>query len=267
VKPPWRLPSALAAPRESWGELLDAMLHAVWLVDANELVIVAANAAALDLWGGDPADLLGRSVLDFGVTPEDEAFWREAGPASGGGIESEARVRVADGSTAAVMRRVRRVRAATGAAPLYVVALDDRRDAVRREQALEVRAAELAGTLDSLDDGVLVVDLRGAIRHFNRRFADLWELPEEREARGDDDAVLDWMRQQVAEPAAYMRRLAAIEDAPLMRARDLVRLHSGRVLERTAVPQFGRGRPIGRVYTYRETEAPVRGSRGMRAMH
>jgi PAS domain S-box-containing protein len=266
VKPPWQLPPALAASRESWADLLDAMLHAVWLVDATELVIVAANAAALDLWGGDPADLIGRSVLEVAVTPEDEAFWREVGPAFDGGIESEAQVRVADGSTAAVLRRVRCIRAATGA-PLYVVALDDRRDVARREQALEVRTAELEGTLDSLDEGVLVVDLRGAIRHFNRRFADLWELPEEREARGDDDAVLDWMRQQVTEPAAYMRRLAAIEDAPLMRARDLVRLHSGRVLERTAVPQFGRGRPIGRVYTYREAEAPARGARGVRATH
>jgi PAS domain S-box-containing protein len=266
VKPPWQLPRALAAPRETWGELLDAMLNAVWLVDAAELVILAANAAARDLWGGDPADLLGRSVLDFAVTPEDAAFWCEAAQGRDGAIESEALVRVADGSAAAVTRRVRRIRAATGAA-LCVVVLDDRRHAARREQALELHAAELEGTLDSLDDGVLVVDLQGAIRHFNRRFADLWELPAQREVRGDDDAVLDWMRRQVAEPAAYMRRLAAIEDAPLMRARDLVRLHSGRLLERTAVPQFGRGRPIGRLYTYRETEAPVRDSRGARAAH
>ena len=97
------------------------------------------------------------------------------------------------------------------------------------------------------------------MQHFNRRFADLWELPDELALRrADDDAVFDRMRGSVVDPASYMRRLAAVEDAPLMRTRDVLRLHSGRILERTAVPQFARGRPVGRVYTFREVEPPVR---------
>jgi len=268
VKPTWEFPPALAsAPRGSWEPLLEAMLHAVWLVDAADLTITAVNGAALALWGGDAQGLVGRSVLDVAVTPEDAAFWADAVVGASGGIESEALVRTAAGAAVPVTRRVSVVGASTGA-PLYVVALEDRSRVDRRERALEVRVAELEATLDSLADGVLVIDLHGAIRHFNRRFADLWELPDALLLRRpDDDAVLDWMRGNVVDPAAYMRRLAAIEDAPLMRSRDIVRLHSGRTLERIAVPQFGRGRPIGRAYTFREIEPAVRAPRPTRTSH
>jgi PAS domain-containing protein len=265
--PPGRPRLAVVAPREDWGPLLDAMLHAVWLVEGADLTIAMANGAALDLWGGECGGLVGRSVLDLSPTPEDEAFWREArgGLVSGiartglvRAIESEALVRRADGAVVPVTRCVTRIGAEDGAT-FFVVALEDRAAAERRERALELRAAELEATLDSLADGVLVVDLRGALRHFNRRFADLWELPDELALRSaDDDAVFDLMRTSVIDAAGYMRRLAAIEDAPLMRVRDVVRLHSGRILERTAVPQFSRGRPIGRMYTFREIEPPVR---------
>jgi len=242
----------------SWGRLLDAMLHAVWVVDGADFTIAMANEAALHLWGGESADLVGRSVLDMAPTPEDETFWREVQGGLATTIESEALVRRADGSSVSVMRRVTRTVADDGAA-FFIVALEDRASMERRERALELRVAELEATLDSLADGVLVVDLRGTLRHFNRRFADLWELPDELALRrADDDAVFDRMRTSVVDAAGYMRRLAAIEDAPLMRARDLVRLHSGRVLERTAVPQFSRGRPVGRMYTFREIEPPMR---------
>lgn len=258
ASPPGHPAATGAAPPAGWGPLLDAMRHGVWLVDAAMLTVVMVNDAALDLWGGESADLVGRSVLDLAATPEDEAFWCDARAGLAGGIESEALVRRADGSTVPVMRSVTRIGVEDGAT-FFVVALEDRASAERRERALEQRTAELEATLDSLADGVLVVDLRGTLRHFNRRFADLWELPDELALRsGGDDAVYDRMRTSVVDAAGYMRRLAAIEDAPLMRARDVLRLHSGRILERTAVPQFSRGRPVGRMYTFREIEPPVR---------
>ena len=80
-------------------------------------------------------------------------------------------------------------------------------------EAVAVGTAELAATLESVADGVLVVDLAGHISHFNRRFAALWELPDEMLLLRADDEIFDWMRQRVADPASYMRRLAEIDDA------------------------------------------------------
>ncbi len=130
-----------------------------------------------------------------------------------------------------VVRRVSRIEPAPGNA-LYVVALVDRSEQKRIEDAVAVGTAELAATLESVADGVLVVDLAGHISHFNRRFAELWELPDEMLLLRADDEVFDWMRQRVAEPASYMRRLAEIDDATMLRATDTLPLRSGAVLER-----------------------------------
>ncbi|MBV9891489.1 MAG: PAS domain-containing protein [Rhizobacter sp.] len=115
--------------------------------------------------------------------------------------------------------------------------------------------AELAATLESTPDAVLVVDLAGRIRNFNRRFAALWELPEEMLVLRADDAVFDWLRSRVESPAEYERRLAEIDRDPALRATDTLRLRSGALLERTTLPQLARGRPIGRVFAYRSAAA------------
>ncbi len=70
-------------------------------------------------------------------------------------------------------------------------------------------------------------------------------MPEELLVRRDDDAVFDWMRRSVADPGVYMRRLAAIDEATMLQASDVIRLHGGKVVERVTQPQCIRGRPIG----------------------
>src|SRR6185369_13469415 len=100
--------------------------------------------------------------------------------------------------------------------------------------------------------GLLVTDLAGNIRSFNRAFAALWELPASLLRGRDDDALLAFMRRSVVDPVPYMRRLAAIDDTELIEAVDIVTLTSGRVLQRVTMPQRSRGRIVGRVASYRD---------------
>ena len=239
--------------------LIDAMLDAVWLVDGQSLRLVAANHAAGELMGLPAAALVGQDVRALTCTPEDQCFWDELQRGLAERIESDTFVTGAGGAIRSVTRRVSPLPApafsagsVAAAARLFVVVLHDRSEQVRVERELEATAAELRATLESTHDGILVADLAGRIRNFNRRFATLWQLPLELAGRHDDDAVLDWMRRSVADPAAYMRRLAAIEAAHLPQASDVLRLHSGRVLERVALAQRLDDRPIGRVYSFRD---------------
>ena len=234
-----------------WRAIIESMLHAVWLIDATTLRVVAANRAAGTLMGVAAAELVGRAVLDLAATPEDLCFWGEVAEGLADSIESETFVCRLDGGTAPVMRRISRVEPPGGPA-LYVVALHDRSEQFRAERALEASAADLRATLESTDDGILVTDLSGRIRNFNRRFAALWNIPEELLTRREDDAVLEWMRRSVVEPGPYMRRLATIDDSTMLQASDVLKLHSGKVLERVATPQCTAGRPIGRVFSFRD---------------
>ena len=122
----------------------------------------------------------------------------------------------------------------------------------RAEDERERTVAELQATLESTADGILVTDLLGRIRAFNRRFATTWGIPDDLLKAQQDDAVHDWMRRSVVEPEAYQRRLQAIQDATLLSTTERLTLHSGQVLERVTRPLWCRGQAMGRVYSFRD---------------
>ena len=244
--------SIAEAARRTWPALIEAMLEAVCLVEPEGLRVVAANAAAGRLFGVDPAELVGRDMRATASTPEDDAFWERVADKGGAPqLLSHSFVVRADGEAVPVVRRVSRIEPGPGNA-LWVVALVDRSEQVRAEATLAESVAELAATLESVADGILVVDLGGHIRNFNRRFAALWGVPDEMLLLRADDEVFDWMRLQVAEPRDYMIRLAEIDAETLLEATDRFRLRSGRLIERTTAPQCSHGVPIGRVFCFRE---------------
>ncbi|MEO8081916.1 MAG: PAS domain-containing protein [Caldimonas sp.] len=242
--------SVAEAARRTWPALLETMLDAVCLVEPEGLRIVAANAPAGRLLGVDPAALVGRDMQAMAATPEDACFWDEVASGAKACIVSDSYVVADSGAVIPVTRRVSRVEPAPGAA-LYVVALHDRSEQQRVERQAEVAAARLQATLESVNDGVLVTDDAGHISQFNRRFAAIWGVPEEMLALRADDEIFDWMRSQLSSPAVYMRRLAEIEATPLAQAVDRLTLKSGLVVEQVTTPQCSRGRPIGRVFSFR----------------
>jgi diguanylate cyclase (GGDEF)-like protein/PAS domain S-box-containing protein len=231
-------------------ELIEGMLDAVCLVDAGSLRIAAANTRACEMLGVAPQALPGREVVALGATPEDLVFWGEAASGAAHCLESDTWLRRADGRLVPVTRRVSRIHAADQA--LFMVVLHDLSEQRRIEGALEAQAAELAATLESTPDGILVSDLAGNIRSFNRAFAALWDLPDTLLRRRDDDALLAFMHRRVADPAVYMRRLAALDDGELLEAVDTVALDCGKVLQRVTWPLVSRGRIVGRVSSYRD---------------
>jgi len=231
--------------------LIESVLEAVWLVEAIELKVVGVNRAAEQLLGLGRGQLVGRPVVDFAHTSEDLFFWEDVAAGVSETIYSETMLTRADGSLVHLDRRVSRMQDETGAA-LYVVAMIDRSAQHRVEQELENIIAELRATLESTADGILVTDMNGGIRGYNRRFAELWDVPDELMTRRDDEAIFHWMRERVADVDSYGERMARIVRSPLLEAEDMLMLRSGRVLERVTLPQFARGRPIGRVYSYRD---------------
>jgi diguanylate cyclase (GGDEF)-like protein/PAS domain S-box-containing protein len=241
-------PPAPRSSLEHWSALIEGLLDPVWLVDAHRLQILAANTAAGELLGVDAWSLRDRAATDLSATAEDIVFWNEVGQGLSDAILSDTVVRRFDGSIVPVTRRVSRI----ADTDTLIVALHDLSQQRAVQDELDARVSELRATLESSADGILVTDLGGAIRNFNRRFATLWGLPEELLLRRDDRAVQDWMRRSVTDGDQYQRRLQSILDAALLQASDTLTLHSGKVLERVSLPQYNRGQPTGRVFSFRD---------------
>lgn len=231
--------------------LIESVIEAVWLVDAVDLRILAVNRAAEDLIGLPRAELVGRPVVDFASTSQDLFFWEDVAAGRSRAIRSETLLKRGSGDIRQVERRVSLVQIEQGAA-VYMVAMVDRSDQRSAEQQLENIIAELRATLESTADGILVVDMDGGIRGFNQRFAELWDLPEPMLSERNDAAIFAWLAEHVRDAEGYQDRMGQIFRAPLLEADDVLVLRSGKVLERVTLPQFARGRPIGRVFSFRD---------------
>lgn len=237
-----------------WAPVISALIEAVWVVDAKSLTIVALNAPGADLLGMDASELLGASVESLACTPEDMLFWSAVSAGETEPLFSDSLMRHKSGQTLWVTRRITYLPDLTGMdGPGYwLMAWHDQTRQRQSDDERDVLVAELRATLESTTDGILVTDLSGRIRSFNQRFASLWGIPDELLVERHDEAVQAWMRRSVGDSGAYSLRLSAIQDAPLMQASDIINLSCGRVLERVSLPQWSKGRPIGRVYSFRD---------------
>lgn len=241
----------LAGCLDVWQSLIEGLIEAVWLVDALELRVLTVNRAAEELVGMPRERLVGRPVIDLASTPEDVFFWEDVASGRADTLLSETLLRRDDGTLVTVLRRVTHAQCANGAA-VYVVGIANQSEHRAVEAELEKLVAELRATLESTADGILVTDLDGAIRGFNQRFAEMWGLPQALLSKRDDAGVYAWMADAVVDADTYAARISAIRRNPLLEGSDVLGLRGGKVLERVTLPQYARGRPIGRVYSFRD---------------
>lgn len=246
--PAWSA-AAQAAP---WPAIIGSLPQAAWLVDGTTLRVMAANDAAHALLGRSAGSLVGEPADAVILTPEDMAYWDDARQGGCGVLDSETLLLAADGRSVRASRSIRPFSVEPGAARLFMVVLIDLSARHEVEERLEQALAELQATLESTADGLLVTDLNGRIRAFNRRFADIWAVPQALLAVRDDAAIHEHLRRQVDDPDGYDTRLRELVNGTLMTATDQLKLHTDKVIERVTQPLWHRGQPMGRVYAFRD---------------
>jgi diguanylate cyclase (GGDEF)-like protein/PAS domain S-box-containing protein len=125
------------------------------------------------------------------------------------------------------------------------------RERSRRE--LEESLSLQRATLESTADGILVVDRDGKIVSFNRRFKDMWHLPDEVVESGDDDRSIAFVCDQLVDPTSFVRKIGQLYRRPDSESFDMLHFKDGRVFERYSRPQQGKDGEIhGRVWSFRD---------------
>lgn len=236
--------------------LLAGLLEAVWLVDPRNLRVLAVNQAASELTGLTAQAMVGLPVIELASAPEDMFFWEDVAAGAVQDIHSHTLLRSVDGETIPVERKVSRVWL-PGQMPVYLVALRDLRGQKADEEALQDQMAEIRATLESSRDGILVTDLAGRVRHFNRSFGVLWGLDPEILQEGRVDAVPGQLESKVRDPVAYAAGLCSALERDAGVLHDVLELSNGKVLERTVVPQVSRHRTTGLVHSFRDITAKL----------
>ena len=122
----------------------------------------------------------------------------------------------------------------------------------RAEAELKQSLSLLRSTLESTYDGMLVVDLSGNIVSFNRRFTEMWNFPPEELNKPVDQMTIGFISTMMKAPDAFIKRFHEIVAKPDIESFDVLEFRDGRVFERYSTPQMIDGKPVGRVWSFRD---------------
>ena len=134
----------------------------------------------------------------------------------------------------------------------FVVSACDITARVAAELELRKTLSLLTATLESTADGILAVDTAGRISSFNRRFAEMWRLPNSILATRDGAEVVSFAMDQFASPEAFRAKVDELYANPEAESSDTLECEDGRVFERYSRPQLVDGAAVGRVCSFRD---------------
>jgi len=125
------------------------------------------------------------------------------------------------------------------------------------QDTLRTGVAILKAQQEATLEGILVVDPNGNVLSYNRRFLEIWRIPSDVAARADDNELLGYAAEAVADWESFIELVNYLYEHPEeVRTDDAVALKDGRTLSRASVPIVVDGHIRGRSWYFRDvTEA------------
>jgi len=109
----------------------------------------------------------------------------------------------------------------------------------------------LRGVLESTSDGILVIDEKGRVNRMNKRFAQLWDIPEELVQQPDNERLLEHIGSRLEDSPVFLEKLQApglISEQSL----DVLHLKKGKVLEIRSIPLTQEGTGTVQIWSFRD---------------
>jgi diguanylate cyclase (GGDEF)-like protein len=123
-------------------------------------------------------------------------------------------------------------------------------DLSKKNEEVEESLALTRATIQSMKDGVLVVDEAGEIRDFNSKFISMWQIPETVSKKKCTRAILAICQDQLINPISFVKMFRAVSRSPELETFDELHLKNGHVFERYSRLQRVGERCVGHVWTF-----------------
>jgi diguanylate cyclase (GGDEF)-like protein/PAS domain S-box-containing protein len=235
-------------PSLAAGQIIRTMADALLVCDVHGRIELA-NESAEELLGFEKDELLAKRIAD--VIESGSGKHALALLSGGTAHDVECVFRSRDGEHLAVNLSVAPLEHDGKSAGAVLIARDIR-ERKRADRDIRRAMSLLQSTLDSTADGILVIGDGGRIASYNRRFADLWRIPDSVLERGDDRSILDCMLEQIEEPDEFQRIVESLYANPDAESFDLIRFRDGRSFERYSIGRRIAGVGTIRVWSFRD---------------
>ena len=249
---------ALRESEQKYRDLMDNLPVGIVITSMDGRVI-EVNKTLTQMHGYDSkAEFANSAVADRFYDLKDRERWvaslRQKGKTDGFEIQTKRR----DGSLFWTSLTSIPRTAETGEEQLITVSQDitERKMA---EDALLFKNALLEAQAESTTEGILAGDDENRIVLFNRRFLELWQVPEGLIETSDAEAVLRHTLTLVDNPESFMQRVADLSERRDEKGEDIVDLRDGRSISRYSRPLVdAKGAYRGRIWYFRDITEPRR---------
>ncbi|MCX6279522.1 MAG: PAS domain S-box protein [Bacteroidetes bacterium] len=258
-----QMEEALKESEERYRMLADHMQDIVWLMDMNFKVTYQSPSS--EKMRGFTSQEIKELPMEKNLAPESlklalELFYRELprieidtdyNPITTMELEYYRK----DGTTFWLENKFSIMRNG-GGKPVSI--LGEGRDITERKRAEEELNSSLSlleATLESIHNGILVVNSQGAVIKTNNTFAKMWHIPEDVLASRDDSVLLKHVMNQLSDQEEFIAKVTELYEKPESETLDVINFKDGRFFERISKPMMLDGKPKGRVWSFLDITA------------
>lgn len=135
--------------------------------------------------------------------------------------------------------------------PRIQALVEDVTERNRIEESLRQSEIKLQVIIESTADGILAIESKGKVIKANKRFAELWKIPQEILNSDNDDTLLNFVISQLINPSQFLDKVKQLYNS-IEQDTDTILFKDGRIFERYSAPLISNEKIIGRVWSFRD---------------
>jgi PAS domain S-box-containing protein len=129
-------------------------------------------------------------------------------------------------------------------------------DRKRVEETILLKTVLLEAQSETAIDGILAVDTKGHAILFNKRFGEIWNMPQSVLDTRDDKVMLELVLKQLKNPMEFRDQVAHLYEHKDEKSRDEIEFLDGRCFDRYSAPLIsGDNKFHGRIWYFRDISA------------